>query len=558
MIAATRLTFDKGALAAPFVFVGLALAAVGSLVASPSLWLGALTALFAVRACRPDGRTPGLTAIAAAVAAYAGWSIGNDLFNTAYTAAGIFHPMFLVGGFLFARRCNQSDRKQAFVLFVAGAALLATWGIAQAAVGEGRAHAFFETPNTLATVLNLALAPLAIAMSLGERRRVAVVVACLLAAGLTTTLSRGGFLALASALAIVWIFFRRPAMSCAPRRVLACVVAGAAIGLIALAVPTWLMAAAPSAFVDFSLTLPSTVGSRSELYRLALAGAGEHPWAGIGYLGFYDFFQMHRAQVPSYGVERITYFAHNDYLQTLLELGLPALAFLCALIALPFLLALRRSQNAAPRPAVVAALAALATMAVHALGDFPFYVPLCLLLFGAALGVVDRELAATVDERSLGRGGRMASTAAAVVLATLLALPPAAEAAAAYADRKWQSGDAVPAAFAFELARRLQPRDWRYPWFAGQFWLAQAENGNAAAAPLADRAFAASIEANPREPRPLLGRLATQLRFSAFLPQPQPSRTLRAWADRALSLAPLNPAVRQDSTAALELLSHPR
>ncbi|MGH9142547.1 MAG: hypothetical protein ACRD2I_15560, partial [Vicinamibacterales bacterium] len=59
-------------------------------------------------------------------------------------------------------------------------------------------------------------------------------------------------------------------------------------------------------------------------------------------------------------------------------------------------------------------------------------------------------------------------------------------------------------------------------------------------------------------PRPILGRLAIQLDFSAFVDRPQSPETLRGWAERALTLAPLNPAVRRDHAAALEKLSRAR
>jgi len=130
-----------------------------------------------------------------------------------------------------------------------------------------------------------------------------------------------------------------------------------------------------------------------------------------------------------------------------------------------------------------------------------------------------------------------------------------ARAASLYGERSWRSGQGEPAAFGFELARRLQPRDWRYHWYAGQFWFAQAAyGGKKEAANLADHAFAAAIRANAADPRPLLGRLATQLRFAPLLGDRQPTQVLRDWADRALALAPLDSSVRRDHAAALAQL----
>jgi hypothetical protein len=223
---------------------------------------------------------------------------------------------------------------------------------------------------------------------------------------------------------------------------------------------------------------------------------------------------------------------------------------------LPFWLAKRTGGPEADRLPLFAALSGMAAMAVHALGDFPFYVPVCLFVFGVLLGEVDARLASpALFSLPPHRGLRAIRLAVLAVLGIVLALPPLAEAAAAYGDRRWRSGNSEAAAFALELARRLQPRDWRYHWYAGQFWYAQASAGNARAATLADGAFAAAIAANPHEPRPLLTRLATQMRFAASLDAPQPAATLRDWADQALALAPLNPAVRRDYAAALQQLS---
>lgn len=552
---------QKGALAAPFLFAGAAFAAAGSLVASPSLWLGALVAVLAAALCQPQRRTPGVTPLAVAVAAYATWTVPNDLFNSAYNAAGVFHPMFLVAGFVLARGCDEAERDRLFVALAGGALLLVLWGLWQAASGDGRAHAHFETPNTLATVVNLFLAPLAVAIALGAKRRMVLAAACLLAAGLAATLSRGGFVALAAGLGVAWLFSRSSFTFSASARVLGVLGAGGVLGALAVRWPEWAArSSAPGAqLTDLATTLNATLGSRGELYRLAGSIAGERPWTGIGYLGFHDLLEARRMQVPSYGAENITYFAHDDYLQTLVELGVPGVLLLLAIVALPFVLARTRSADSRSSQVVLCTLAALATMAVHAVGDFPFYVPLCLLLFGLGLGVVDRLTSgASVKRHWSSPWARFAAIVATAGLAFLLVLPPAAEAAAAYGNRNWRTGEGVPAAFGFELARRLQPRDWRYHWFAGQFWLAQARQGNRAAAQLADRAFAAATQANPAEPRPILGRLAIQLGFSPLLEQPQSATTLRGWAEHALELAPLNPAVRRDHAAALEQLSRAR
>jgi hypothetical protein len=219
-------------------------------------------------------------------------------------------------------------------------------------------------------------------------------------------------------------------------------------------------------------------------------------------------------------------------------------------VLLPFFLAGKPIGDERDRIRLVAALAGLTSMAVHAVADFPFYIPLCLLLFGCLLGEVDRLVAVNWKRTAPLRLPRVAKICIAALLAVLFLPPVIAEVLVAYADRSWRSGEAHPAAFALELARRVQPRDWRYHWYAGQFWFRQAaQTRSEPAARLADGAFAAAVRANPHEPRPLLARLGTQLKFGPLLEHRESQATLRGWADHALALAPMHPGIRRDYEA---------
>jgi hypothetical protein len=55
------------------------------------------------------------------------------------------------------------------------------------------------------------------------------------------------------------------------------------------------------------------------------------------------------------------------------------------------------------------------------------------------------------------------------------------------------------------------------------------------------------MAANPREVRNVLGRISTHLRLSALLAAPADAAALRAWSDRALALAPRDPAVQAEA-----------
>jgi hypothetical protein len=129
----------------------------------------------------------------------------------------------------------------------------------------------------------------------------------------------------------------------------------------------------------------------------------------------------------------------------------------------------------------------------------------------------------------------------------IILTPAVAQAAAAYANHQWVGGQGMSAAYWFEVARRIEPRDWRYHWYMGRFWYVQAlENNNPAAARLADATFAAGANINPLEFRNLLGRIVTHTHLRKLIPEPADPGTLRAWCDRALALAPLDPQVQAE------------
>jgi hypothetical protein len=359
----------------------------------------------------------------------------------------------------------------------------------------------------------------------------------LLFIGIAAAGSRGAWLAAAAGGAIALILARRAGIG-SHRAALATVAAVVGLGL------------ALGGLLGVSLDVGSSI-SRRNLYGLALSEIGTSSLAvGSGYLAFFYHLESARGTMAGFA-DAGTYFVHNDYLQTLLELGIPGLMLLLAVIALPFTRAWRATRELAPdqRLTAIAAAAALGSMAIHALVDFPFYVPVCLLIYGAAVGVLD---SLRVSETSLRVPGVVVVAGATLGLWILLT-PLAAYLAAGHADRQWRLARGESAAYWFEVARRIEPRDWRFHWYAGQFWYAQAlTNRRAEAARLADAAFAAGYAANPREARNLLGRVSTHLRLRPLLAAPAGTATLREWADRALALAPHDPVVQAERNLVLQ------
>lgn len=526
------------------LFLAAVVAAWGSAQASPAIWVVSLACLAAGLSFNWTSRWV-VTPLALAVWAYVAWTVFHTaVLSRAYNPTGLFDPLFLFAGFAIARSLDVKQRGQCYTAMAILVGMLALWGGGQLAFGSSRGHAHFETGNTLASVLNLALAPAAVAIAYGARDRRLEMLTVALFAGLCATVSRGGGLAILAAMAITVALGGMQGVRRQPIvRLVLLFVAGAACAALAAVASVWLPRLAADAPVFANL---DSVRSRLELYRLAWSTTS-FGW-GIGYLAFRYVLEVGRAEVPSYGETGVTYFVHNDYLQALLELGIVGLVALVALVGLAVRAGVRLARsNGENRHESLAILAGVLTVSLHALVDFPLHVPLCVLLFGFGLGVLDRLNSPTDERAPAGQAQRLVTLVLASALSVLVARPVIAEAAAAYGMKKWLLGETRAAAYGFEFARRADPRDWRYHLYAGQFWFAQAaQNGQAEQAKLADEAFAAGMAANPLEPSSALGRAFTQLRYGSILPAPAQPLAIRAWAEQALMVAPLNAAVRRE------------
>lgn len=552
---ATALRSYKRGLAAPFVFLGTAGTAWGSVEASPLLWASSLILVGLGAVCLSSQWAVAATPIFWVALAYPALVIGNNAFlSPAYTSAAPFHAAFLAVGLVTGRRIDAKTAPMILGSIALGGCVLAAWGLWQLiGIGESRATAHFETPATFASVLNFALLPVLVFLVVGRRPWKWAAIGTLLAAAVSATVSRSGLLGLLVGLLAGACFARRSGLTFSAGRALAVVVVlamGWAIAQSAQFIPR--TTAAPHALFG-SLAQESSV-SRFELYSLAIDAARARLSVGAGYLGFRAVLDANRDRVPSFN-DGDTYFVHNDYLQSLLELGLAGLLAFGAMLVIPLLAAARADEflRRAGDPLPVAMLAAIAGVAAIAAVDFPFYVPICLLLFGIAAGVLDRSLGAlnraqeAPGRSPTGASRRLLAVGVATLAMVTLAPPVIADAAAVHAHRAWRESDGKSAAYWFEVARRFEPRDWRYHWYAGQFWYVQAaQTAKPAAARLADEAFAAGMDANPVEVRNHLGRLATHRQFASLLPSPATEELVRTWVAQAAAVAPHHPGVRAE------------
>ena len=182
-------------------------------------------------------------------------------------------------------------------------------------VGEG----IFGNPNEVALFL-VTVAPVTVALALGSRsvsgRLFYAAGSLLMLAAVVVTFSRGGFLGLAVALALLaWKVGRRNRFAVAALASVCCVA---------------LLAAAPSNFAlrVLSIFVPSLdpVGSsdmRQQLLWASLWTAARHPLLGIG-MGNFTL------------VSPRSLVSHNSYTQVAAEMGLPALLVYLAFLLTPF------------------------------------------------------------------------------------------------------------------------------------------------------------------------------------------------------------------------------
>lgn len=539
--------------------------------ASPLLWTGALLALWGAFAVLPESSDGGalVTPIGLGIGGLALWIATTNLFaNVSYTSAASYQAAILFGGYLVGRRTVAAPRL-AFGAAVAFGFAVAAWALWQQLTGgESRAHGPFITPATLASTINLLLVPGLVLVALGVRRVPFLAVLTVLVGALVASQSRGGWISLLAAGVVAFAFIRRAGIGVtwnAAARVGAVLILGAGV--------VWMLRSfqpADDVAASQSVMATASFSSRLELYELAWTSiVPSSLLLGAGYHAFYYLLEAGRAAVPSYG-SGTTYFVHNDYLQMLLELGVPGLAGLLFIAIFPLLAAWRSVPRlaASEQAKVIAIAAAASATAVHALVDFPFYTPVCVLIYAAALGLLDSTLNGAGENPRLPitagaaipiRLRRVLAAAVATLAAWTLAMPAAAEAASAYAQRQLRDGQAQSTAFWFEAARRLDARDWRYHWYVGQFWMAQAAGQvDRAAAERAEAALAASCAANPREVRGLLHRIVLHRRLRTLLAAPADAPTLRAWADHALELAPTDPGARAERERVWQQFALPR
>ena len=124
---------------------------------------------------------------------------------------------------------------------------------------------------------------------------------------------------------------------------------------------------------------------RYAVWHLVMGGIAERPWTGWGMGVFELAFPALRDE--SFRPDTIWDKAHNDYLETVFGLGLPAAICLLISLAIPVISCVRTASVSRKTPAALAAAASAGAIAIIAGFDFPMQIQaislLLLLLIGA-------------------------------------------------------------------------------------------------------------------------------------------------------------------------------
>lgn len=292
-----------------------------------------------------------------------------------------------------------------FLGIVAGTALGIVVGALQVAGGPHSwayfysissrgAVGFFANGNHMGTLLLIAIPTIAalIGSAKSERRAsksgrnaIAIAVLGLVLVGIALNGSFAAFglaipVIIASAAVVPAGFkWRRLALSAASLLLLA------AVGL---------MAAKPIGSDVLERQSSTSLSSRMEIWRTTNAAIADTMPVGSGLGTFTRVYHLHE-NPDQVGAEYVNH-AHNDYLELVLELGLPGLILLLAFLGWWGVVAARIWSSQLSTPFARAATVATAAVLAHSIVDFPLRTAAISAVFGAAIALMAQHLGPAV------------------------------------------------------------------------------------------------------------------------------------------------------------------
>lgn len=498
-----------------------------------------------------------------AVVTYCAVVIVNLLFiDTAYTAEDFYYIAYLTIGFIVFSQLSLNQIISIYKLIVCLFIGLSVWAIIQYYTGSFyivnaglRSNTIFTTANTFSAAINLILLPL-IAINLSSKNRHILYTAMLLLFyALLVTRSRGGMLSffIGCSAIVIFVFINNIQRRIHWKKV---AIGLTAIFLLFLAshLIDWQSDRQQSEFDLFEVTrlegVSEQVGHRLVLYETAWQKIKESPFLGQGYHNFQYYWLKDKKPPFNY---MNTKFAHNDYLQIWMEVGILGLAAMIAIIAFFYYQLWRRFKqiNDDSLPVILGLIGGLSAYFAHAMVDFVIYPCFLTLLFGAYLGTAMRVSKPETEDSFLLSSIRSKvgdfkwnikfwRIFACVLAITGLSQPYLAELAFKQAEKNLELGQIKLALPFYELARRFAPYNAFYYAKEGTFLRYLVINGvySEQTAQRADQLFADGAKANPYDVRNVLSRAVLNRDYPELLSSPADNSTIIAWFDHVLFWEP--------------------
>jgi len=492
----------------------------------------------------------------------------NIKFISVVTDAEAFYLAFLFFTvFILATYAPEQFIKNVFYIVSAIFIVISLWGLIQYLSGHGffvkvgrRANAIFYTPNTYAASINLFLLPLIIFYILGKMPRYLLGIIILLFSSLLVSQSRGGWVAFISSLVFISIFIKLLNFNLNKKRIKKLLLSFALICICYTAIEQTEIKHKTDE-VSFSRnienlirsnTVVSTMSHRFMLFDIAWQQIKEAPILGKGF-HTYQYYQQRDQQEPFIGGR--TRYAHNDYLQLWMELGLAGVALFgglfLAMIYYLLRLSTRISQNELVK--LTAILAGVSSLYVHALVDFMFYVPFILLLYAFYLGLFNQILNKhnhNFYEMKLS-SNYFNFVFLKVVLALLIVLslskPAIAQLYYNNAIKNANSLNVEVALKRFSLARQFAPDNSDYYWYEGALLMnAVKVKQHVPSAIRADVLFSKGMAIDPYDVKNKLARAELHRDHANLLAESASLDTILEWNKGALYWKPNDAIVQSE------------
>jgi O-antigen ligase len=289
---------------------------------------------------------------------------------------------------IIIRRISKEEIHSVVKIALISASGIALLGILEYIfVSTGRMISTFTNPNPLATYLMMAFL-FTIGVSLRNNKKL-YLISIIFGTAFILTGSRGAFLSFIIALPFILLGIRK-------NNIFKTILKGAALILLSFVFANFIIKTAPLiqevstsktlissiTRIDSSMEVPKSITGRFEFWKVALKLFKHQPIKGFG-LG--TFFSAYYIEYP--GNEWVSRFAHNHYLQTLVELGLVGIGIFFAFLLVSGKNILTRVKNKNYDLMFAGSFAASISFLLHIFLEFSWNFPGAALFFFLMLGI---------------------------------------------------------------------------------------------------------------------------------------------------------------------------